>query len=153
VRPAGTNDTVTVLRIQSAVNLQGLQEAATLVRSIAEIRKLYVCALSGLIAMRGSDAQTEVAQWLATEFDRADAGTGVAAVKEFAALDPREAVVAIYYLKGDPNMAAFQRRVTEIRKTTQTRRVFTLNGPRAMVVRSTPEQVAAAGRLAATPNE
>lgn len=138
-----TGDVVAVLNQSSAANVRGLQESATVIRSVAEIRSLFTYSRLRLIFLRGTEAQANLAQWLAGQFDLAIQGKGAPVTKTFDALHSNEDTIAVLYLNSAPSVETFQQAVVQLRTASHVRRVFTYNAPRAVVARDTAERVAA----------
>jgi hypothetical protein len=147
--PAGgqSSDVVELLSLGFAGGMRSFQEAATVVRSIGEIRTLFTSSHGHILALRGSPAQAELAQWLVAEFAKASSGTASPTTRQFADLASPDDTVAVLYLKSSPDQASFQRAAVQIRSATGIRRFFTYTDPKAFVIRSTAEQVARAGQM------
>jgi hypothetical protein len=140
----GADDTIRVFYLPNAPTLQDFQEMATVMRSTAEIRRLFTYWQPHAIVLRGTDEQIQMAQWMYREFTRT--------ANQPAAVELRISggeTLRVFYLPDTQTISAFQQQVVEMRKTTGIRRVFTVNRPRAVYVRDTPDRVAEAAKLLA----
>jgi hypothetical protein len=143
-----SEDLVRVFFLQNVGIVQNLQEVATLIRSTAEIRRLFTYNTPMAIAVRGTPAQLDLAQWLVTELDRplAPKPTTQPARQRLVA-GSTEDVVRIFTVANADSIQSLQEIATLVRAMTEIRRVFTYNAPRNVVVRGNPEQIAMAGWL------
>lgn len=131
-------------------SVQELQEAATLLRSIVEIRRLFTFSRTRTILTRGDEGSIAAASWIATETQR-PASADLAVSEPFRMDDPHgEGLLRVFRLPAAKyDVAGLQRLATDVRGQTQIRRVFTLNGPRMIALRGTGEQIAQAERILA----
>jgi len=132
------------------VNLQtGSQfaEAATVIRSIGEIRDLTVDAPTRTMTVQGAPEQIALAGWLFGKLDRT-AGTmtepNAAELDYHPSVDGPDDMVRVFYCKNPALAADIQRMATVIRSLTEIRRAFLSNAAGALVVRGTQEQMGAA---------
>ncbi len=147
----GSGETfVRVFYLSHAETVQQLQEVATLIRSIAEIRRLFTYNTPRAIVMRGTAEQLTLAQWLVQDLDtnpRPVAQPASAGRHEFRLPGASDDIVRVFYLKPAQTPQRFQEIVTQVRGITRTRNVFTYNAARAAAFRGTLEQIAQAERL------
>src|SRR5207247_1168482 len=134
--PSGSEDVVRVFYLAHTGTVQSLQEVATLVRSIGDIRRMFTYNRPRAIAMRGTADQAALAQWLFGELDKL--------VKDQSAHEYRlpgavEDVVRVFYLPHSGTVQHFQEIATFVRSATQIRRAFTYNAPRALTLRGTAD--------------
>ncbi len=144
-----SDDVVHVFHLTNAATVQQVQEIATSVRSIAEIRRLFTYNASKTIVARGSAGQIALAGWLVSQADKPPVGQGIAQSQNSAASEYKYAadgddVVKVLYLTNTQTVEAFQELAVLIRSITQIRRAFTYNAPRVLMVRGTAEQTALA---------
>lgn len=127
-----------------------LQEAATLLRAIVEIRRVFTFNGTRTIITRGDEGSIAAASWIATETQR-PASADLAVSEPFRMDDPHgEGLLRVFRLPAAKyDVAGLQRLATDVRGQTQIRRVFTLNGPRMIALRGTGEQIAQAERILA----
>jgi hypothetical protein len=144
--PGGNDDVVRVFLLTHADTVQQFQEIATDIRSIGDIRRLFTYNTARAVAMRGTADQAGLAEWLIGELDK-PANSADSAVHEFHMAGTPEDVVRVFYLPHSGTVQHFQEIVTYIRSTTQIRRAFTYNAPRALTLRGTAAQIAQANQL------
>src|SRR5262249_37840635 len=65
-----SDDIVRVFRLAHAPTPQSLQELAFIVRSMADIRRLFTCTAPRIMTVRGDGPQIALAEWLVKELDR-----------------------------------------------------------------------------------
>ncbi len=146
-RVAGSDDDVVrVFYLTHTETLQNLQEVATVTRSIGGIRRLFTYNAPRAIVWRGTTDQAALAAWLLTELDK-PANPTDSAVHEFHMAGTPENVVRVFYLPHSGTLQHFQEIATFVRSTTQIRRAFTYNAPRALTLRGTADQIAQANQL------
>ena len=121
-------------------------EAATIIRSIAEIRDLTVDANTKTMTIRGNQGQAALAEWLFNKIDRL---VGSGPIPDAPQLDYRLALdkddmVRIFYLKTALAPAVSQEAAVITRSLIEIRRFLVSNAAGAFVVRGTREQMDAA---------
>lgn len=142
------NDVARVFYLTSTGNVQSLQEVATLVRSIAEIRILFTYNAARVIALRGTPDQLKMAEWLLKELDQpssARTSAQVAAPRSYTVAT--DDLLSIFYVPAASTPQALQETAVYVRNMTKIRRLFTYNAPRAIALRGTAEQIATAAQL------
>jgi hypothetical protein len=115
-------------------SLQDRNEIATAVRVIADIRRVFVPSARKLMVIRTSRDQADLASWLTAELNQPSAPASPLRN----AADER---VRVFYLPSQLSMPAFQEQAAGIRTLARCRRVLTVNAPRALILRGTPEQL------------
>lgn len=131
---------VRVFHLKPTLSVQELQEVATLVRAISEIRRLFTYNATQTIVMRGTQEQMQLAQWLISELDKPSDAPG-----DFRMTNGD--VVHVFYVPGAATVKRLQEIAVEVRRTTGVRRLFTYNTPRAITIRGSSDQIATAARL------
>ncbi|MEZ5401700.1 MAG: hypothetical protein R2729_18650 [Bryobacteraceae bacterium] len=116
---------------------QSLHELATAIRGTIGIRRVFASAAFGAIIVRGTEKQTEAAQWLLGELG-ADPPAG--SPRQFD-LNEREGIVRVVKVKRHTAPAELQELATLIRAAMMLRYIFTVNAIHAIVVRGTPESL------------
>jgi len=142
--PGSGDDVVRVFYLAHTDTVQNVQEVATLVRSIGDIRRLFTYNAPKAIAMRGTSDQAALAEWLFGELDKLVKDS---AAHEYRMSGTAEDVVRVFYLPHSGTVQHFQEIATFVRSTTQIRRAFTYNAPRALTLRGTADQIAQANQL------
>jgi hypothetical protein len=114
---------------------QDMQELVNGLRSIVEVQRVVAFTASGAILARSSDDQAALTDWLVKELDH---GASAPAARDYAW---RAGTVRSAWLAKSADLAAT---VARVRQTTGMQRVVGLQRQRAIVMRGTPEQLAAA---------
>jgi hypothetical protein len=150
-RSSGTvEDVVRVFYLAHTGTPVGLQEMATNVRSIGDIRRLFTYNESSALIVRGTAAQIALAEWLVNELDRpANQPPGTPSPHEYHLSGTVEDVVRVFFLAHAESPQRLQQIATEVRSTAEIRRVFIYNAARALTLRGTAAQIAWAERLIA----
>jgi hypothetical protein len=140
------DDVVRLFFVPDVASIQSFQEIATTIRTIAEIRRVYTYNTFRALAVRGTADQIAAAAFLVGELDQ-PAGAKRADSRVYQMIDTGnhgETAVRVFYLPYTSTIQQFQEVATLIRTIVEIRRVFTYNPPRALVVRGTTDQIAAA---------
>ena len=119
--------------------IQQFQEVATLVRTIAEIRRVFTCNTPKALIVRGTADQMALVDWMVHELGK-PVDPATLASQPYTMAD--DSVVRVFYVKNVPTVQAFQQVATQIRTASSIRRVFTYNATMAMAVRGTAAQLA-----------
>lgn len=122
-----------------------LNEFATTVRTISDNPQVSVDTAQKSASVSGNPNQIAIAEWLFLQLDSASADS----TQEFKVSPDGSDIVRIFYLKNTATVQQFQEIATTVRLITETRRVYTCNTPRALVVRGTADQIAATAFLTA----
>lgn len=129
---------------------QELNEASTMMRSLLELRRLFVYNRTRTIITRADEATTTAMNWLAVETMR-PASPDLTESEPFRMEDPRqEGLVRVFRLPSAKfDEAGLQRVAMDVRKQTQIRRAFTFNKPRLIALRGTEAQIEQARKMIA----
>ena len=153
-RPSGSgDDVVRVFYLTHTETAQELQEVATLVRSMADIRRLFTYNAPRALALRGTAGQIALAEWLVNELDKPTNRQALApqsqnsATHEYRLSGSGDDVVRVFYLTHTETAQRLQEIATQVRSMTEVRRLFTYNAQRALALRGTAGQIALADRL------
>jgi hypothetical protein len=151
-RPAGgSDDVVRVLQLAHTSTPQQLQEIATLIRSIGDIRRLFVYHSRRIVALRATSEQIALAAWLVSELDKPLDGRAAtqdtAARHEYWLSSGPDNLVRVFFLPVSQSAQRLQQVAVQVRTATRIPRLFTYNALRAMAVRGTVGQLAAAERM------
>lgn len=134
---------VRVFYLPYTSTVQQFQEVATLVRTIAEIRRVFTYNAPKAMIVRGTADQMALVDWMVHELAKPADPATLASQPYTMPSDPHgENIVRVFYVKNVPTVQAFQQVATQIRTATSIRRVFTYNATKAMAVRGTAEQLA-----------
>ena len=149
--PSGTvDDVVRVFYPAYTATQQALQEITTNVRSIANIRRFFTYSQSTAVIVRGTAAEMAFAEWLLNELDQpANQPPRTPAPHEYRPSGTVDDVVRVFFLAHAESPQRLQQIATEVRSTTEVKRIFTYTAPRAMTVRGTAAQIAMADKMIA----
>jgi hypothetical protein len=125
-------------------NSQQMQEVVNTVRSIGEIRNVSVDPLQRILTVAGTADQLAFASWLFTDLDRPVSRPQTLQVRDSTFPDPQTRSVKIFYPAHLSTAQQVQEVVNAIRSIAEVQRCVALNGPGAIVVRGTSEQMALA---------
>jgi hypothetical protein len=143
------DDVVRVFYFKNASTQQTFQEIVTSVRTITECRRMTTLTMPRTLAMRGTADQIAASEWLVGELDKpaevAKTNTGVFKVMDTEKLG--ETDIRVFYLQYATTVLKFQEVATLIRTVEETRRLYMVNASKAIIVRATSDQVAAAAWL------
>ncbi len=134
-------DSVLVYGLAHTTNGQELQTILTNLRTVLQIQKIYQQSGAMLLAVRGDATQIQMAEWLLPKLDTA---TPVLADNQMQVPGGKDDVVRVFYLPPGANPGTLMQTV---RTTAKIPVLYQNINPPALVVRSTADQVAMAGRL------
>ena len=140
-----SDDIVRVCFLARARTPQRLQETATDVRSIADIRRIFIYNAPSAMTLRGGAAQIALAEWLVNQFDNPT----TQAIRSSAAYQYRPSssvddVVRILHPAHTETLQALQEMATDVRTIADIRWLFTYSAPHALILRETPARIALA---------
>lgn len=149
-RMSGTDENIVrVFYLANTTTVQDFQELATLIRSIGEVRRVFIYNTPRALVLRGATPQIAMAETLVRQLDQpalaADQRPRTGA--EFRVPGSTDDIVRVFYVKNAASVQEFQEVATAIRATVEIRRLFTYNRPRAVALRASADQVAAAAWL------
>jgi hypothetical protein len=140
-----------VLYTKNTETIQEFQQVATTIRTIADIRRVFTYNLRRAMIVRGTAEQIPLAQWLAEQLDQpvnvAKAETRISSTYQYDTPVDRDNTIRVFFVPQFSTTQDFQNFAKNVRSTTNLRRVFTYNEPRAIAVRGTIDQVATAERM------
>jgi hypothetical protein len=149
-RPGG-DDVLRVFYLKAVSTPQDLQEVATILRSTADIRRVFTLNASRAVTLRGTVAQVAMAEWLIKELERAEnraaPNQGVTSPRTYRAQGGDDDVVSVFFLSSTETPQSLQQIAMRIRTSAEIRRIFSYNSARALTLRGTAQQIAHAERL------
>ena len=134
---ASSDDVARVFYLASRESVADTQSTATLIRSLAEIPRLFQCRAPRALAARATAEQLGAANWLLTALDRPG---GVTEYTMPASGDR----IRLFWLPQSEGPELWADILTAVRARSGTRKIFIHTGRRALAVRGTAEQIAAA---------
>ena len=131
---------VRIFYLTNTKTVQMFQEVATLVRTTADIRRVFTYNAPRAMVVRGTADQVALAAWLVNAIDQHPEGESTEYLMP-ANSDPRgDTVVHLFHIANAASIQDFQEIATAVRTIADIRRVFTYNEPRIFVARGTADQ-------------
>jgi hypothetical protein len=138
---------VRLFRLAHAVSPVAMQEIVNSVRSIAEVQRTTVNTAVFTLSLRGTPEQVALAAWMVQELDQ-QAGTRTATeLAEYPGAPISGEIVKVANLAKTSTPDAMQQLVNAIRSTAGLTRIVYTTAARALTLRGTAGQMAAAERL------
>ncbi len=138
---AGPDDMVRVFYLNTPETVQQVQEIGTVARSIAEVPRAFIYTPAKALVARGTADQIALLEWLIPHLDvtgpRPDSPSHLVGGKV-------DDVARVFYLSHAQSIQELQEMTTGVRSVVEIRRAFTYNRPLAVVLRASPDQIAAA---------
>jgi hypothetical protein len=139
---------VRVFYVPYTSNVQQFQEVATVVRTIAEIRRVFTYNSARALIIRGTPDQVTFTGWMVNELGKPVTPGTASLTYQYNGLDrDGQNIVRVFYPKDLASVAALQQLATQIRTKTQIRRVFTYNASNAIAVRGNEAQLATVDQI------
>ncbi len=139
-----TDDVVRAFYLAHAQTAQELQEVATNLRSMTDIRRVFTYNAAKAIVVRGTAGQGAFAEWVVNALDKPRPATGqqTAAAQDFRVSPAGDDLGRVFHLAHAQTTQDLQEIAVLIRSLGDIIRVFVCNAPKAIVLRGTPVQVA-----------
>jgi hypothetical protein len=143
--PGGGVDAVRVFYFTHDETPQDLQAIVNLIRTTADIQRIFPDIARRAIALRGTPAQIALAEWLFGELDKA-AGpqTNQTDAYEHPAPSGGGDAVRLFFFTHDYTQEDLQEMINVIRTAADIQRIFPYAARRAIALRGTPAQIALA---------
>ncbi|MDQ6759807.1 MAG: hypothetical protein M3Z32_08085 [Acidobacteriota bacterium] len=123
---ADRNSVVSVFYLPHTPTIQNLQEIATTVRTVGDIRRVFLYPERKAVVLRATPEQTEFVEWIFKQLDQpAEAAKAVKLEYIVAGPGDPDNVVRLFSLSPGTTMERFQEIAVQVRKTTMVRRLFT----------------------------
>jgi hypothetical protein len=143
--PGGGVDAVRVFYFTHEETAENLQEMINLIRTTADIQRVFSYGPRRAIALRGTPAQIALAEWLFGELDQAvSPQTNRTDAYEHPAPGGRGDAVRLFFFSHGETQQDLQEIIKLIRTTADIQRIFSYGPRRAIALRGTPAQVALA---------
>ncbi len=131
---------VRVFTLAHTTSTIGIQEVLTILRTMADVQRVFNYTPLHALAMRGPAAQLAMAEWLIGALDQP---TGTAkAMQEFRVPGGSNDIVRVYSLSAAKNPEDIQRILVAVRTTGGILKTFASRTVDAIAVRGTPDQMA-----------
>lgn len=121
-----------------------LQEVATIVRSMTDIRWAFVHGTQRALILRADPERIALAEWLLNELDIPSEQRQTLAARTFPNSVENDEILRVFFLAHTKTPHDLQEVATLVRAISNIRRVFTYNGRVAVTLRAPPDQIAAA---------
>jgi hypothetical protein len=142
------DDVARVFELTYPETPQQLQEIVTLIRSIADIQRLFIYNQRRAVVLRATAERLSLAAWLVSELDKplnGQAAAGdTAASHEFRLSNDAQNLVRVFYLGSSQSPQDLSKVSAQVRANTGIRRLFVYNALGALAVRGSEGQVATA---------
>jgi hypothetical protein len=161
--PASRDPVARVYYLTNTTSSQGLQEIITLLRTVADIQKIFSYTPARVVVFRGPAGDVDLAEWLIHKLDlpasaKAPVGAkGADALRQESAAnlyrlpapqrDGSEDLVRVFYLSPTMSPRGIQEMITAMRKSAGIQKVFSHTAPPAIAARGNPAQLAQAQRI------
>ena len=143
--PAPGQDLTRVFHFADTPAPQARQEIVNIVRAIGEIQSAAVDNSAGILTVSGTSGQIAMAEWLFYNLDRsADAAPPAPSALQFTVAGAANDVARIFYLTHAPNPRIVQEAINTVRSIVEIQRAAASTPAKAIVIRGTNEQMAAA---------
>lgn len=142
------DDVARVFELSHHQTMQQLQEIVTLIRSTADIQRLFIYNDRRAVILRATAERVALAAWLVSELDKPVDGQAAAqdtaTPHEYRLSNDPANLVRVFYLPNSQSAEDRQKLVAQVRANTGIRRLFVYNALGALAVRGTVGQVATA---------
>ena len=142
------NDVARVFELRNPQTPEQFQEMLILIRSVADIWRLFLYTERRAIALRGPADRVALAAWLVSELDKpAGAAPGAVAPHEYLLPNDPQNVVRVFYLASSQSAESLRKLATQVHEATGVGRLFVYGRLSALAVRGTAGQVATAQKM------
>jgi hypothetical protein len=126
-------------------NSQGLQEAATVLRTVCDLRTVSVDTSTSSISFTDTPDTVALAEWTLTAIDAA----GPMAAQQYNAPNGADDITKVVYLTNTNSAQGIQELLTQLRTVVDLAKVFNVTAPRAIAFRGSASTIAASSWLIA----
>lgn len=141
-----SDDVVRVFPLAHVQTPQSQQEIVNTIRSLVELQRVTAISFQHSIAIRGRVNQMAAAEWLISQLDK-PADVPNSGVREFRMADPFPAAtyaMRVFYVRNAQTPQALQEIINAMRSITEIQRATAYNPLKAIALRATADQAAAA---------
>jgi hypothetical protein len=143
------DDNLAVFYLNHIRGPRGVQEAVTVLRTVADLQKVFSYGALNALAVRAPAAQMTLVKWMIQAMDK-DGGTRETKAPEFQIAGVRDPVVRVYYLANARTVEDMNRMITAVRTSGGIMKTFTLTDNRTVFMRGAPEQITTAESILLT---
>jgi hypothetical protein len=125
----------------------GLQELATVLRTVADIRHLSLETPGASLSLSGTAAELEPAEWLIRELDRpavmaaSEQQIRDTAVHEYRAPGNKDELYRVFYLTNTPTVQGVQEMLTVLRTVAHVQKIFNMTAQHALALRGSTREM------------
>ncbi len=130
-----SDDVVMVFELAHTKTNIGIQEIITTIRTVADIRKIYMVTAPRIIALRGDASRIALAKFLLTELDQNAQPRPSATVHEFKSDTGGSETAVVYGLAHTDSQQWFQEIITTLRAVLNIQRIFSVTAPKLLAIR------------------
>lgn len=141
--PATRDDGALIFRLANVRSAQSLQEILTALRTVADIRRVYMVDKPKTIALRGSATEIARARWLIRELDQPEGIAKEPALHEYPGAGNSD-VLRVFYLSG---AGTLQKVFTDVRMTVRIERGYFSTALNALIFRGNVAELTKAQQL------
>lgn len=132
------NDVVLAYSLAHTAAPIGMQEIVTTLRTVGDLRYVYLVNSAKVIPMRGTPGQMALAKFIVSELDEAEQARETPVIHTFVSTDsPGTAVV--YGLAHTANNTSLQEIITALRSVPQVQRIYNVTGPKLLCFQESVE--------------
>ena len=131
------DDRIHIFKFSDAKDIRELQESGTVVRSMAEIRRLFIFNSPQKIVMRGTKAQIEQAAWILDHLPNTAGSSETAEMKL-----PPDQLLRVYPLPQFKSATDLQEATTLLRSISEIRYALLYSATNRLVLRGSAQQMA-----------
>lgn len=148
--PGGADDVVRVFYLSPNLAPKDSQEIVNSLRTVTDIRRVFLNVEITAVSVRGASAQTALAAWMVSLLAQPAGTSGQSGKREYVipgagdGLRDPGSVVCVYYLTHTNAARDIQQVVNAIRSVTDLSKIYQRSAPAAVTMRGHPEQIALA---------
>jgi hypothetical protein len=147
--PGNVDDVVRVFYLRNVSSPQGVQELLTNLRTVADVMKIFNYTPLTAIALRGPSAQMTMAAWMIEQLDQPGQPAENPAAYKYRSPAGNEELVRVFYLPHINSSRQLNDVLTAVRTKVRIQKAFYYSRPAALVLRGSPDQLAASEILIA----
>jgi hypothetical protein len=140
-------DAVRIFYLVNTPTQAGLNELVTTLRTIGDIQRIFTYSPPKAIAIRTTDANAQLAEWLVQQLDVSPGNHPSVERYGYATPGGPSEVVEVAFLTHERTQAGLNDAVTVLRTATGIRKIFTRSTPQGIAFCGSAEQVLSAERL------
>lgn len=145
--PNAGDDVIRVFFLQHTATPQGIQQLLTVLRTVADVQKVFNYNATKALVLRGPSAQVALAAYLVNALDVESGAVKTASPYQYqpAALRGRQepaTVARVYYLANSKTPQQTQELLTVLRTVADIQKIFNATEPNALAIRGTAADLA-----------